>query len=570
MVEKPMRTAPRDLRRGWLVALILLTAVGAALRLSGLDTKTITHPEIYIPGIPLPAGISEPPPRLDLANLVTWHFYHEPHPAGYYLGMFALTKFFGTSLTALRLPAAVLGTLSIPILYRIGALVYNRTTGLIAAGLLAAHGFHIYWSQTARMYVPECFWGLAATWLLLEMLHASRHRRILEAGYVVAVLAGLSTEWYFWLLVGGHLWIVLHHMTRLPDSGTRLLYIQALAILLGGYTITQAVATRGLAGSGGSPSVAVIRDFVCFGFLLEPDTWSQPERVFPTWFVLGASALALVLLTRGVSARPYLANLEGQAAPAAPTKGALSLAAAGMAFLMMGLALHPGARPMVMAASVFPFVVLTIFPMAGFLRPKVAALLNRCENRPILAGLLSGPAAIMVFSPVFLVAVISVLQPVLVSRALLVFVPYLLLLIGAGAQSFFRYRLVGIPLAILLLGLLTAAILHFRAKPSSPIDYAAIAAAIQERFEQGDLILVRPGRWYLTPLFYYFNDPSVLVGGDYEAAIARRPQPRVWVVHMRETDLGDEIEAALSGFKDIYSVSVKGDRVRLLARVNGA
>src|SRR5438093_596071 len=45
----------------WLVPLLLLITMGAALRLVGLGEKSLNHMEVYIPGIPLPIGISEPP-----------------------------------------------------------------------------------------------------------------------------------------------------------------------------------------------------------------------------------------------------------------------------------------------------------------------------------------------------------------------------------------------------------------------------------------------------------------------------------------------------------------------------
>ena len=160
----------------WLLTLLLLIAVGAILRLLNLDEKTITHPEVYIPGIPLPASISEPPPRLDLATLISWHFFREPHPLGYYLAMFGWTQLFGTGLSALRIPSALLGIFSIPVMFRVGALAYDRTVGLIATGFLALHGLHIYWSQQARMYVPECFLDSLQLGFYLEILRARRPR----------------------------------------------------------------------------------------------------------------------------------------------------------------------------------------------------------------------------------------------------------------------------------------------------------------------------------------------------------------------------------------------------------
>lgn len=89
----------------WLVPLLLLIAVGGALRLVGLGEKSLNHMEVYIPGVPLPFGISEPPPRHDWFSALTWGFFKEPHPVGYFLAMFGWTKLFGTGVAALRMPA---------------------------------------------------------------------------------------------------------------------------------------------------------------------------------------------------------------------------------------------------------------------------------------------------------------------------------------------------------------------------------------------------------------------------------------------------------------------------------
>ena len=78
----------RDNRHVWVGVLLLAVVAGAILRLTGLDHGGMTHPEVYIPGIPLPADISEPPPRLTFLDALRWHFHDEPHPVGYYMAMF--------------------------------------------------------------------------------------------------------------------------------------------------------------------------------------------------------------------------------------------------------------------------------------------------------------------------------------------------------------------------------------------------------------------------------------------------------------------------------------------------
>jgi hypothetical protein len=124
-------------------------------------------------------------------------------------------------------------------------------------------------------------------------------------------------------------------------------------------------------------------------------------------------------------------------------------------------------------------------------------------------------------------------------------------------------------LAAILTALLTSGVLHFRARPSSPIDYAAIAAVISNHSEPGDVILAPQRKWYFTPLLYYL-DLSRVIGNDYQAAISRQPQPRVWVVQMWETELSAEMNVSLSGLRIIKDVSLRRDRILLFARESGS
>ncbi|MEJ7712615.1 MAG: hypothetical protein WKF84_22900 [Pyrinomonadaceae bacterium] len=128
------------LHRKWTVAVLLAMVVcaGALLRLDGLDAKTLTHPEAYVPGITLPDGISTPPPRLTLHRLLYFHFHDEPHPQGYYIFMWVWTKLFGTSLNALRLPSVLFGVGSIILIFWVAA-YHLRSLGRFACG--RAFGF---------------------------------------------------------------------------------------------------------------------------------------------------------------------------------------------------------------------------------------------------------------------------------------------------------------------------------------------------------------------------------------------------------------------------------------------
>jgi uncharacterized membrane protein len=140
---------------------VLSVLLGGWLRLSGLGARSVTHPEMYVPGIPLPAGISEPAERLTLTQVITGTLSSDTHPPGYYILMLPWTRVFGTSLQSMRLPSALLGIACIPLLYALGVLLGRPLSGAVAATFLALSGYHIFWSQVARMFALGCFLGLA-------------------------------------------------------------------------------------------------------------------------------------------------------------------------------------------------------------------------------------------------------------------------------------------------------------------------------------------------------------------------------------------------------------------------
>jgi len=98
---------------------------------------------------------------------------------------------FGESEFVLRLLPALLGVLTIPVVYFIGKEFRDRDVGLIAAALLAFSPFHIFYSQEARAYAPMLFFFSLA---LLFYVRASRSDETRSW-----VLFGLFSAVAFWM-----------------------------------------------------------------------------------------------------------------------------------------------------------------------------------------------------------------------------------------------------------------------------------------------------------------------------------------------------------------------------------
>ncbi len=120
---------------------------------------------------------------------------------GWYLAMLAWTNVFGTSHLALRLPGVFFALGSVPLIFAIARKSFGSTVGGLAALMLSLHGFHIFWSQTARMYVAGAFLALLATWLLLRLTKTRKPLPALEICYIATIMAGALTVEFFWPLL---------------------------------------------------------------------------------------------------------------------------------------------------------------------------------------------------------------------------------------------------------------------------------------------------------------------------------------------------------------------------------
>jgi mannosyltransferase len=82
----------------------------------------------------------------------------------------------GQSEFALRLPSLMFGVIGIALMYVIGARLFSRPIGWVAATLLAFSGYHVWYSQEAKMYTLITALALAAIYCLRRGLEDGRTR----------------------------------------------------------------------------------------------------------------------------------------------------------------------------------------------------------------------------------------------------------------------------------------------------------------------------------------------------------------------------------------------------------
>lgn len=183
--------AESGFRRGYLIAVVFLTIVGAALRFHHLNSG-LWYDEIKTVLISI---------RLPLIQLVT-HFPDNNDHLFYSLMAKLSTMLFGESPWSVRLPAALFGIASIPMLYRVGTSVTSRREAFLATAILTVSYHHVWFSQNARGYTALLFWVLLATFLLLQWVLYDKKKPLV--GYAVVAALGSYTHLTMVFVVVAH------------------------------------------------------------------------------------------------------------------------------------------------------------------------------------------------------------------------------------------------------------------------------------------------------------------------------------------------------------------------------
>jgi 4-amino-4-deoxy-L-arabinose transferase-like glycosyltransferase len=134
----------------------------------------------------------------------------------------------GDGETTVRLLSCIFGTVTVAALYIAGARLFDRTTGLVAALLLAVDAGHLWVSQEARSYALVMCLTTISWWFLLRAATAARGREtwIAWAAYVVTAALAVYAHFYAALVLlaqaGVALWIPIGTATSDSITGGRI------------------------------------------------------------------------------------------------------------------------------------------------------------------------------------------------------------------------------------------------------------------------------------------------------------------------------------------------------------
>jgi mannosyltransferase len=153
--------------------LVLIVVFGAALRIYQIDRESLWLDEAF----------SYWMARSTPSDILIASATSETNPPLYFLALHYWIKVFGESDKAIRLLSATFGALAIPVVYRIGQLLFNERLGLLAALFLSVSGFHIQYSQEARAY--SLYFFVAALSVYFSTLFYKRRTLSRSIGYII-------------------------------------------------------------------------------------------------------------------------------------------------------------------------------------------------------------------------------------------------------------------------------------------------------------------------------------------------------------------------------------------------
>jgi len=196
------RVEPRK-GQSWLL-LLLLVAVGAFFRFHMLGVRSLWPAECFS------ILVARQPWPLFLRTM----WWGEGNMAFYYVLLRAWLVL-GDSQIWLQSLSAVVGVLAIPAIYALGSRFLSRNVGLIAAGLLAIHSFHVERSEVLRSYSLLTLVVILSTCSFLALLESPRRKDLWVLYVLLSALAIYAQTFSVFLLAGQWLALLPTRIKRL-------------------------------------------------------------------------------------------------------------------------------------------------------------------------------------------------------------------------------------------------------------------------------------------------------------------------------------------------------------------
>jgi mannosyltransferase len=181
--------------RFWLA---LIFGIGASLRLYGLEFQSLWQDE----GLQYYVATHN-----SIGELFRQRLSFHP-PLSFMVNHCFLLL--GDSDFLVRLPSALFGIASLPVLYLLARDLTSRQAAIFSVFVLALSPFHIWYSQEGRMYSQLMFFSLLSSVLLLQALRRAKASWWIY--YTVVSAAGMYTHVFMGFTLAAHfLWIIMYY-----------------------------------------------------------------------------------------------------------------------------------------------------------------------------------------------------------------------------------------------------------------------------------------------------------------------------------------------------------------------
>ena len=281
----------RLLRDGGL-PLAAIVVAAAALRFATLGVQSFSDDELFTAWLV----------RMPFDDMLSTVPNTEATPHLFYALEWVFIRIFGSGEVGMRILPALAGTLTVPVVYVIGALAGSRRVGLAVAVFAAVNPFLIWYSQESRAYALLIFFTALALACLVAYAVDGNRRAL--AGWAAASVAALASHYFaIFVIAPEALWLVLDRRaeTRVKAAAIAAPGLAGLALLP--LALHQRNTVRDPGGLGDASLtervVAIPKNFLV-GF-------SIPAEAVVTGMSAGAAAIAVILVLRARGTERQLA-----------------------------------------------------------------------------------------------------------------------------------------------------------------------------------------------------------------------------------------------------------------------
>lgn len=214
-------------KKSMFLILLLILVAGSLLRLYQLDKESLWIDEAFTASYA----------RGSLQGLINGLYETEGAPPGHYLLLHYWIKLFGDSAYSLRFPSVIFGVASIILMYQLGAMLFSRKTGLIAALLLSTSMLQVLFSQEARLYSLYGFLVLSTACFFVMIIKMEPGKKKVQAflpfaGYFFFLVLALYVNYLALFLIAIYTLLAWLNQKDLPRKFFRNWILAHLLVVL--------------------------------------------------------------------------------------------------------------------------------------------------------------------------------------------------------------------------------------------------------------------------------------------------------------------------------------------------